>query len=301
MGQSMTQTSGGLHAQVTAGDALGLWERLGPPAPRHPRDLEHECREAGLDTVTATVTGPGAMAAALADALPFAASAHDVSVLNVPNIPIADVWIAVVDMGNTAGERCWLRAAEVALTAARLAEMRQLADSHVPRVVLALVGGPSPDLHGHRASVSPHDLEELRVLARQAFAPWLCEAVGRRLVGDCEASLGGSVVCRAVEHLTRAVTVASALLPEAAWVTVPEVLIPFAEGPWISWARRLGNGPPPSTSAGTIASVATTIVERLAADAPRGKAWRSACVPARLAGQAAIVCVEAEHGLDDPR
>jgi hypothetical protein len=213
-------------------------------------DLVPEVQQQGVRPVTtATVFGRGPIAAALAHSLPLTAILVGDTTLETDHVSPTGAWVAVIDTRSVEGERCWLQATKIVATAAWLAAMRAAHGALAPRVVLVLVGGPAdfaaPQPVG-AAMVSSTDLDELRVLARQPGAPWLYEAVGRRLVGGCDSALGGDMTCLHDEHLSRAVAVAAALLPGAAWVSAPEVLVPHADGPLMSWARRGGHGSEPT-------------------------------------------------------
>jgi dTDP-4-amino-4,6-dideoxygalactose transaminase len=248
-----------------ARDELGFLRDNHPSSFASPRMTRVPGFDTAPDLATFAVLGGGPVASALAGRMPAAVAYVDEPVTTATAFPSAACWIVLTDLSDTAGGRCWLRAGDLLLAAARIAEARQSPDVDVSRVVFVVIGasGAMPD-RVDAADVAERDLDELRIAARGPVAPWIYEAVARRLVGGCDSALGGSLDCRADDHLLRAIAIASSLVADAAWVCVPEVVAPFAAGPWMSWARRFG-ADEPDTAAATVDSLIEAVREAMSA------------------------------------
>jgi perosamine synthetase len=275
-----------------------LLEPRAVPAPRAP------VHEPWIDSDrTATVLGSSAIATAIRQQLPCRTGVASLETLDLAS---ADLALAVIDTRDVPGDRCWLASAEILLTSARLA---QHVDGHLdvgPEIVLTLVSEWDLDAEAFDPSsgnISSSDVEALRAVARQAPAPWRYEDICRRLVGDCDASLGGEIACEPGHHLSRAVRVAAQLLPDASWICVPEVVAPHADGPWMHWARHPGAGSSPCSRTSTPTSVVAALVDHVAESESAGPATKRLFVdvPMPVARQAALDAVVEESGTPDCR
>jgi dTDP-4-amino-4,6-dideoxygalactose transaminase len=267
--------------------------------------------EPQAEVAALAIMGAGAIAGAVASRLPGPVAVVDDTAMTATDFPSAAASIVIVDLRETAGERCWLRAAELMVAAARVERARPMDPSEraatalsAGRSAFVVVGAPPDAVASAHEPYFPtsSDLDELRIAARGAVAPWQCEDVARRLVGDCAGALGGSLDCRDDRHHVRAIDVAAALVPDATWICVPEVAAPFATGPWMSWARRGGIGQEPLTAGATVDSLATAVLASVLSrgdDAP--PPFVSAVASARDLRRAAVGAALAETAAGDVR
>jgi dTDP-4-amino-4,6-dideoxygalactose transaminase len=282
---------------------LSLSRRSNGVSSTHPREArlrrlgqrESAWPFAPAETASLALVGSGPIATALANRLPGTVTHVDDTALSATAFPSAAAWVVVISLADTAGERCWLRSAELMFAAARVANARDDADGGTGRAVYVVVG-TSEDALGSMHEphfATPREIEELRVTARGTVAPWACEDISRRLVGGCRGALGGSLDCRADEHFVRAIDVAASLAPDAVWICVPEVVAPFANGPWTSWARR-PRGAEPDAAAATVDSLATAVFEAVFAVSDAGRPLASALAPSDDLRRAAVGTALAE-------
>jgi perosamine synthetase len=257
-----------------------------------------------LDTArSVTILGSSAIATSIQQQLPWRSQVASPESLDLAS---ADLALAFIDTRDVPGDRCWLAAGEILLTAARLAQQLDGRQGSRPPIVLTMLSEWDIDDDAFDPSsgrASPCDVEALRVVARQPPAPWRSEDVCRRLAGDCEASLGGEIACRPGRHLSRAVRIAAELLPDASWICVPEVVAPHADGPWMHWARHPGAGSSPSSRTSTPTSVVSAVVANLAAPGAGGPAAKRLLVDVvpETARQAALDAVVEEGGSPEGR